>query len=216
MKSISYLTALALLGFCVTANAAITPGTWTSHTATTAVGDVGGITINATNSGSTEFASIHPNRFGNGWDASYPLGNDALALTTTSVGAGDVQTFTFSSPLLDGTLMYIENFDTSSIAQLTATGATNVSVVSTSMVSFGNGWLTSSNATSDGNGDIILAFEGPVTDITLSYTRGGEGNGVFYTFAEPHAVPEPTSAVVMAGLFSLGGLFYVRRRKRQA
>lgn len=233
MKATNYLTILCFLGMCVAANAAITPGTWTSHTATTAVGSVGGVTINATNSGSTTFASIHPNRFGNGWDTDNALGNMALGLTTTSVGAGDSQTFTFSSPLLDGTLFYIENFDTNSIANIKAstTGAIpNVSVLSTSNVLYvgtsvtaggglvsANGVLTSSNATSDGNGDVILVLDGGITELTLDYTNGGGGNGIFYTFAEPCAVPEPTSALVMAGLFGIGGVVvHFRRRKQQS
>ena len=84
------------------------------------------------NSNKTVIVGISGGWFGRQWDGSMPLGDDALGLVVSSVNAGDWQNFSFSSPLLDGTVMYIENFDSSSIALMTFTGATGTTLVDAS------------------------------------------------------------------------------------
>ena len=153
-----------------------------------------------------------------------PLPADAAGVVVGRVNGGDSMAFSFSSPLLDGTLFYIENFDSNSSANINFVGATSVSVLesSPSISYFGagaGGFLASSNAGYDGEGDVIFSLEGPVSEITLDYQSGDGANGVIYTFAandwvDPKAVPEPASAVVMAGLFALGGGMVMRRKKQ--
>lgn len=218
---------LVLFGFTsiASAGAACGPATWSSHTATSAVGLLDGITISVTSSTTAPIIGLGANRFGvggpglcGGWDGTMALGHDAVGVIATQVSAGDYQIFDFSSALSDG-LFYIENFDANSIANITAVGATGISLVDySSSISYAStgadsGTLVTSNMGSNGEGDAVLQFTGDVTSIRIDYTSGGAGNGVFYTFAKPCAVPEPTSALVMAGLFGIGGLFIKRRRK---
>lgn len=210
-----------LLGYCVVAHGAATPGSWDSYTATTATGTIGGVTVNAMSSATAPIVGLSPNHFGVHWDAASALGDTVLGLTVSEVNAGDNMDFTFSSPLANKTVLYIENFDSNSAATITATGATNISVLTNSMVTYNasggsTGVLSSMNAGYDGNGDIALVLEGAVTSVSLDYTGGDGANGVFYAFAEPasQAVPEPTSVLVMASLFGLGGLGYYFRRRR--
>lgn len=199
------------------------PGSWDSgYTAETATGLVGGIRVDAVTTSSSAILGLSPNHFGVHWDADYALGDSVLGLTVGHVNAGDEMHFTFESPLLGGTVLYIENFDSNSAATITAEGATGITVKSSSMVSYAatnaaSGLLTSSNPGYDGNGDIALVLDGDVTKISLDYTGGDGANGVFYAFSSPasHAVPEPTSGLVMASLFVMGGsLLYWRRKYR--
>lgn len=223
MKSKLFVATLIALSGCISVQAAVTPGTWGSYTATTATGDIDGTTVNATTTSSSPIVGLSPNHLGNHWDAANPLGNAVLALTVAQTNAGDSIDFAFSSALQDATILYIENFDSNSAATITAAGATNISVLSNSMVTYAAqggsmGTLTSSNSGYDGNGDIALILEGAVTSVSLDYSGGDGANGVFYAFAapEPQAVPEPTSMLVMAGLFGFGGaLTYYRRKKKQ-
>ncbi len=53
----------------------------------------------------------------------------------------------------------------------------------------------------DGDGDVVLDFQGNVTSVSLAYTAGEGENYVGYTFA---AVPEP-SAFLAVGLFAAIG-----------
>lgn len=196
---------------------------WTAFTPSTGTGDLDGITIDATSSAGAPIVGIVSGQFGSQWDGASPLGPDALGLTVSSVNAGDMQTFTFSSPLLDGTTFYIENFDSSSIADITFVGATGHALVDSSpsismtTISPSSATLMTSNADFNGEGDAAIELMGPVSEIQISYSSGVGANGVFYTFSAPDvaAVPEPTSAMVMAGLFGIGGTVVCIRRRRQ-
>lgn len=194
---------------------AITPGTWTSTTETTAQGSVGGINITASTTEGALFAGAAERRLSAtghcvGWDGplEFELPRSALALTTTTVNAGDVQTFDFDAPWSDG-YFYIENFDAGSLATITVIGgeldflgaSPSISYAGTTVSS---GVLSTSNNTSDGEGDAVFAITGGATSISIAYDGGGAGNGVFYGFAEPMAmpaaVPEPTSMMVWFGM----------------
>ena len=119
-------------------------------------------------------------------------------------------------------MLYIENLDSSSIARVTATGATSLSMVTASeSVSFvptgeGEGVLVSLNSTFNGEGDVVLSFEGEVDSIRLDFIRGEQANGVTYTVTQTvaQAIPEPATGIMllMAGWGFLG--FRRRRRRR--
>lgn len=223
MKSKLMLATLLVLSCCLSAQAAVTPGSWGSFTETTAMGDIDGITVNATTTASSPIVGLSSKHLGTHWDADFPLDDSVLALTVSDTNMGDAIDFSFSSALENGTILYIENFDSNSAATITATGATGISVLSKSMVDYvasngSMGTLTSTNMGFDGNGDIALVLEGAVTSVSLDYSGGDGANGVFYGFATPdaQAVPEPTSMLVMAGLFGLGGaLAYYRRKNKK-
>gem|GEM_PF-2623738 len=223
MNSKLMLATLAIVSCCFSVQAAVTPGTWGTYTTTTAMGTVDGIAVNATTTSSSPIVGLSNKHLGKHWDAAYPLNDSVLALTVAQNNSGDTITFSFGSALQDGTLLYIENFDSNSAATINAAGATNIAVLSTSMVNYvatngSMGTLASTNSGYDGNGDIALVLDGGVTSVTLDYTGGDGANGVFYAFAapEPQAIPEPTSMLVMAGLFGLGGALSYYRRKKQA
>ena len=152
-------TALTLIFVvCVgVANGASNPGSWDdSHTSVAATGMLNGIKVDAMTTTSSPIVGLSPSHFGVHWDAEYALGDSVLGLTVGQVNAGDEMHFTFESPLMGGAVLYIENFDSNSAANLTAVGATNVSVLTSSMVSYAStgatsGTLTSSNAGYDGN-----------------------------------------------------------------
>ena len=226
MKYVFSLLAVAVS--CASVHAAVTPATWSSFTSTTAVGDLNGITINATSNADAPIVGFMGNSFGSNWDGTQPLGNSAIALVVSNVNAGDMQTFSFSSPLVDGTLFYIENFDSSSIAKVTVNGATSNTLFDASAsIGFGSVVpgdiaLVTTNSGYNGEGDLAIELTGPVTDIQVEYFGGEGANGIMYTFAapeqmtnptDPHAVPEPSSLAIIAGLFGLGGFTYWRKRK---
>ena len=206
------------------------PGNWNLVTSpTTATGTLpNGATVLATSSASAPIVGISTKWFGSRWDGSAPLGQDVAGLVVSNVNGGDFQMFTFSSPLLDGTSLYIENFDSSSLATITANGATSISLIDSSpSISFvpagaNSGVLSTSNNGFNGEGDAALQFTGPVSSISVEFQEGEGANGVIYAFAGPEggpvptaeAVPEPASLAVMTGLFGLGGLVhYLRKRK---
>lgn len=219
MKSVVPAFLVMLAASCVQGAAGLTPMTWSSFTPTSATGDLNGITVTATTSAGSPIVGISGGWFGKQWDGSMPLGDDALGLVVSSVNAGDWQNFSFSSPLLDGTVMYIENFDSSSIALMTFSGATGTTLVDASQsIAYGGigeyGLMVTSNSGFDGEGDAAIRLDGDVTEVNILYARGEGANGVMYSFAAPeaNAVPEPTMAAVMAGLFGFGAVFYWRRK----
>lgn len=118
--------------------------------------------------------------------------------------------------------MYIENFDSSSMASITFAGAIGTSLIDASpSISFDVlgpeiASLTTSNTSFNGEGDAAIKLNGPVNEITVDYSNGDGANGIFYTFAAPeaNAVPEPTSAMIIAGLFSLGAAFLCLKKRR--
>lgn len=214
------LSLLVLAASVATANAAVSPAIWTANTASSAHGCLtcSGINISATST--AQIVGLSPGQFGPSlWDGSMPLSAADVGLTVLAE-VNTYQTFTFDSPLVDGTLMYIENFDSSSLAEINVVGGTLTLVDASPSISLipgtgmTNDFLQSSNPGYNGEGDAVLMLSGDVTAISIGYHETTGANGVFYTFAEPCAVPEPTSAMVMAGLFGLGGLVYVRRRKQ--
>ena len=200
---------------------------WKSYTANTASGEIDGIAILATTSGTSPFIGIVNNRWvsggSGGWDANgLELNAADLALVAADVNGGDHQEFSFNQPF-EGYL-YIENFDSSAVASVTATGATSLSLltgsasISYTATGADSGNLMTSNPTFDGEGDVVLALEGPVTSVRLDYTAGEEANGVFYTFAQNSpatavVTPEPTT-VFLALLATLSVAVFRRNRCR--
>ena len=212
--------------------------TWSSWSETSAHGTLGDISITASTTTDAHFSGFTGNHFAifdgecGSWDGHMALSHDDQGVIANYVNAGDYQEFTFSSALTDG-LFYVENFDSSSMAMLTATGATDITLVdqsdsiSYSSTGDSSGKLSSSNASFNGEGDAVFLLSGDVTSVRLDFTAGEGNNGMIYTFAkgmmddpsavppqgEPSAVPEPTSILVMGMLFGLGGLFAIRKRK---
>lgn len=218
MKSLtSLITILAALSFATAANAGSILTDWTATTATSATGDVDGHLVTVTSSTSAPIMGIVGGVFaGSNWEGGDALSNDDLSIVAANVNAGDFQEFNFATPM--GGFLYVENFDASSIANITATGATSLSLVSHSpsilfdSTGADTGIMTSANTSYNGEGDAILAFTGPVTSLRLDYTSGDGANGVFYTIAH-EACPEPSTAC-LALLGGLGALATMRRRQR--
>jgi len=218
---------LVLLHISETVSGGATCGTadWHTFTATTAEGAIGDVGITVRSSASSPIIGLVGNHFGLGdpcgsWDGTMPLDHADTGVVASYVNAGDFQEFLFSSAL-DETFFYIENFDSSSIADITIVGATEIALVdASSSISFTSsigddgvgGTLATSNTGYDGEGDAVLHIKGDVSSIRLDYTSGEGANGVFYTFAEPCAVPEPTSIFVFATLISIAGIIGFRRR----
>ena len=102
---------------------------WNSWEETSATATLGDITITAATTTNAYFSGFTGNHFGafdgecGSWDGHMPLTHDDQGVIANYVNAGDYQEFTFSSALTDG-LFYVENFDSSSMAMLSATGAT--------------------------------------------------------------------------------------------
>ena len=205
---------------------------WTSSTATTATATLGGITINAETTSDAEFLGFAGNHFATfdgecgSWEGMFGLDHTVQGLITSNVNGGDYQEFTFSSPLADG-LFFIENFDSDSMAMITATGATSIKMIDMSpsivfeAVGPNMANLSTTNSGFNGEGDAAFLIEGDVTSIRVDYKAGEGANGIFYNFAngtpteKPQPIPEPTSILVMAGLFGFGGLLAVYRRRKQ-
>ena len=91
-------------------------------------GSIGGIGIMVRSSETAPIIGLLGNHFGLGepcgsWDGTMPLDHADLGVVASYVNAGDFQEFLFSSDLNE-TFFYIENFDSSSIADITIVGAT--------------------------------------------------------------------------------------------
>lgn len=220
------LTAALLLMLTSSVFGGLTTGTWTSVSDLTAEGSIDGITITASTNADAIFIGAFEDRFNDtshcaGWDADYPLPASVLGLVTTSVNAGDSQNFIFSAPKTEG-IFYIENFDSMSEATITVDGGTLELIAGSQSISYAassdtSGVLSTSNKSTNGEGDAILAFSGPVTSLTIDYSSGTGDNGVFYAFGmgDPTAaggvVPEPSSLLVWGGI---GALLLLVNRKR--
>lgn len=186
---------------------------------TTAIGDLNGISISATTTSTAPFTGLIQERFsGTAWQTDNPLEGAVSGLIASDVNAGDQQIFTMSSPLETG-LLYIENFDSLSVANITLTGdSPQLSLLSGSVsISYtpltdNSGTLASTNALADGEGDAILQLGGNIDSITLDYTNGEGANGVFYAFAlDTASVPEPTSILLAA---ILPAALLIKRKRR--
>jgi hypothetical protein len=176
-------------------------------------GDLNGIVIAGSTSESSLFAGISDNRFDDAvWQAGRKLPVGTPTVSTADVNAGDTQTFEFMQPISD-VLLYIENFDSNSVAQITLASTGNLALVSASpSISFESvspliGTLRTSNSTSNGEGDAVLRLTGDVDFVTIDYTSGDGSNGVFYTFA----VPEPSSGMLI-GCLAVAAMLCVWRR----
>lgn len=211
------LTILAL--FVSQASATLIPGIASSATSTTATGTVNGIVWNATTTSTSPFLGVN---VGSGvWDVGTTLPTNALFLGTSTVNGGDSQAFFFNSPVSDLSF-YVENFDSSSIANVT-TDANLSLVAASSSISFtstgaSTATLSTSNTSFDGEGDAILKLSGPASFVQFDFLNGYGANGIFYGFAQTTAnvtaVPEPSS---MLYLTICALLFYgFRRRNRLA
>ena len=214
-----------LLSFATTVNAASMSTVWSSSSGTSGYGNLNGINITAVTSDTSPFIGLELNRFvaapSGGWNApGYELGFNDSAIVAAEVNANDFQQFVFDTAFSG--YLYIENFDSSSVANVTATGATSLSLLTASSsvtyasTSASTGTLSSANSGFDGEGDAILFFEGPTTSVRLDYTGGEQDNGVMYTFALNVNNPEPAShwMMLVAGLGVLAGVRKLKGRSR--
>ena len=139
------LSLLVLAASVATANAAVTPAIWTNYTASTAHGCLTGSGINISAISTAEIVGLSPGQFGpSQWDGSMPLSPSAVGLTVLAE-VNTFQTFTFDSPLVDGTLFYIENFDSNSLAELNVVGGTATLVDASASIGFAAGAAANGN-----------------------------------------------------------------------
>lgn len=194
---------------------------WTATSETHAFGTLDGVGISAVSPFTAPFIGVANQRFAadGAWDAAFALPRSATALVTSKVNGGDFQEFAFDEPLSEG-LFYIENFDSDSVARITAKGADVFELTSGSpSISFSSlsdeiGTLRTSNSSYNGEGDAVLFFEGEVTGIRVEYFNGQGDNGIFYGFATQtvQALPEP-AASSMVQLLALLPLMLRRSRR---
>lgn len=198
------------------------PADWFGSDATSATGAVAGVGFTATTSSTAPFDGLATHRFAHtdvpcgGWDAEgFELAPEAVALTTTWVNGGDWQQFDFDGAWGDG-LFYIENFDSSSRAMIMLEGGGTLELLTASKsVSYdaATSTLSTSNDSFDGEGDAAFRVHGPVTSIRVDYKAGEQANGIFYTFADGRAIPEPASLAVWGLLAAMivGTRWFSRR-----
>jgi len=200
--------------FIPQASAGLVSGIADSATSTTATGTLDGVVWNATSTFTSPFLGAN---VGSGvWDVGMTLPTNALFLGTSWVNAGDSQAFYFESPVSD-ICFYVENFDSSSLANISTDA--NLSLVSaSSSISFtstgaSTAKLGTTNSSYDGEGDAILMLSGPVNYVQFDYLDGEGANGVFYGFAKGNvtAVPEPSS---LSYLMICSSLLYAFRRRQ--
>lgn len=217
-RNLSWLlvTALMVVGTQKQVFSASVELDWIFQQQRSAVGNLDGVLITAATSADAQFVSIINGRFqGDEWNTGRALSVDAEALVVSDANPGDTHTFIFTQTVPD-LLLYVENFDSNSLATVTAEGTGSLSLLEGSAsISFAatsgrSGILSTSNVDSDGEGDLIISLEGPLDSVSFDFTSGDGQNGVFYTFAV--AIPEP------GGLGSLGlgsillGTIHRRRR----
>ena len=189
MKAATLISAaLVFASSCTMANAAATVATWSSVTSTSATGSLNGVTIKATACADSPFGGVSTTHLsGTNWQASMPLPVGSESLIALSVNGGDYQQFDFTGALAT-VLVYIENMDNGSVAFVTATGATSMSMLSGSssmnyvMANATSGFLGTSNQTANGEGDAILEITGPLSSLKFDYAAGMGNNAVFYGF----------------------------------
>ncbi len=202
---------------------AITTSTWRGFTDTLAFGDIDGIGISAFSTNSSPFIGLMEGRFsdnpGGGWNAPMPLDPTVNSLVTADVNGGDIQDFLFAVPMDEG-LLYIENFDSGSIATITASGAQFLELaaaspsVSFSSTGMDSGRLISANESYNGEGDAVLAFAGSVTNVRINYENGEGANGVFYAFAMESVQSVPEASTAMYAIIALVFMTTRRRHRR--
>lgn len=208
------------LAVCGVVQADMIPVEWKSAEMRSAVGSLMGSIVTATTSEDAGFTERFQPFSVDNWQADMALPNDTELLGVGNANAGDSQTFVIEEPLMD-VVMYIENFDSNSVATISVEGtgldgidlATSSPSITLEDVTMASGSLLTANMTSDGEGDAVLKFMGSIRSISLDYTAGDGANGVFYTLAMPmsQAVPEPANSwSVLLALLSF--LAVIRRR----
>lgn len=195
MKSASRL-ALAFFVFAsiaVRIEGATITTEWKTLEDRSVVGTLAGVVVAGSASEQSPFGSISTGRFGgDNWQAEMALPMTSMSVSALDANSGDSHAFIFSEALTS-VMLYIENFDSNSSAEISLQGTGTLSLLSESpSISFettsdSTGILTSSNALSDGEGDLVLALAGEIQSIAVDYVAGDGANGVFYTLA----VPEP-------------------------
>lgn len=217
-----FIFAVATFAFPTVAAAETTGGVWTGQSSSLAFGLLDGVSLSATSSGGAKFAGIVPRTHftGRNWQGGLSFPEETDSLVAVPVNAGTHHTFRFAEPIEEGMLL-IENFDSSSIAKITASGKDSLlelvsasDSISFSSMSDAVGMLETSNPTYNGEGDAVILFSGAVTGLNLEYSAGSGANGVFYGFAKGTAqsVPEPAAAF-LATFAAVIPLVLRRRRK---
>lgn len=204
------------------------PAIWSATSLTTASGSVSGIQFTASTSSTSPFDGTATHRFAHtnipcgGWDAAgYELDPSAAALTTTWVNGGDFQQFDFDEAWLNG-LFYVENFDSSSVAMIMVEGGGSLEMVTGSPnISYdgATSTLSTSNTSYNGEGDAVFRINGAATSIRVDYKEGEGANGIFYSFVDGQAVPEPTSILIwgsFVGLMLAGRWRYIASSRRRS
>ena len=221
MTSKSLCLALPLI-LCASVHAEMMSVDWKSAEMRSAVGTLMDSMVTVTTSEDSKFTELFQPFNEDNWQAEMPLPNDTKLLGVGNANAGDSQTFVIQEPLMD-VLMYIENFDSNSIATISVEGTEldGIDLLSGSPsitledISMDSGSLLTANMTSDGEGDAILKFYGSIRSISLDYMAGDGANGVFYTLAMPtmsQPVPEPSTGLGLLLAFGIV-LHAVRKRK---
>ena len=221
MTSKSFLFVLPFM-LCASAHADMISVDWKSADMRSAVGTLMGSLVTVTTSEDAEFTELFQPFNQDNWQAEMPLPDDTNLLGVGNANAGDSQTFVIEEPLTD-VLMYIENFDSNSVAVISVEGSsldgidllTGSPSITLEDISMDSGSLLTANMTSDGEGDAILQFFGSIRSISLDYSAGDGANGVFYTLAMPmtQAVPEPSMQLSL--LLGLGFVLSAWRRSRK-
>jgi len=217
-----FILAIVTFNFPNIVSAESTGGVWTGQSSNLAFGSLDGVSLSATSSGGAEFAGIVPNAHftGRNWQGGLLVPEETDSLVAVPVNAGTTHSFEFATPIEEAMLL-IENFDSSSVARISAGGDAFIELISASeSISFssladGIGVLQTSNPTFNGEGDAVILFSGEVTGLTLEYSAGDGANGVFYGFAKgtAQAVPEPATSMLGRFAVALIPLAYRRRRK---
>ncbi len=217
-----FIFAFVTFAFPTIASAESIGGVWTGESPSLAFGLLDGISLSATSSGGADFAGIVPRTHftGRNWQGGLTFPEETASLVAVPVNAGAVHSFRFAEPIEEAMLL-IENFDSNSVATISATGDGLLELVSASdSISFssqsdGVGVLRTSNPTFNGEGDAVILFSGAVTGLNLEYSAGDGANGVFYGFAQGavQSVPEPESTMMLAFAVALMPLSLRRRRK---
>lgn len=193
----NYSTIAILASLCVASIAkaeTITTTQWQVVEDRSVIGTLGDVFVAAAASERSPFGDISSGRFtGENWQAGMDLPSTAMSVSAFDANEGDSHVFIFSEAMSQVRL-YIENFDSSSIAEVSLLGTGTLRLLSESpSISFvetspTSGKLTTSNATSNGEGDLVVELTGEIQSLAIDYVAGDGANGIFYTLA----VSEPS------------------------
>lgn len=192
---------------------------WQEINASSATGTIGDIRVRAETAANAPFVQGLANGFAApNWDAEFELAPEAVALVTSHVNAGEVQSFQFEPAIVDA-FFYIENLDSHTEALVTADDgiielvSSSPSIEVTQRDDLSTVVISSSNQSFDGEGDLILRLVGEVTVVRMAYYRGIGDNGVLYGFAIQN-VPESFKLQNLA-FFMLPVVRLMSRRHRR-